>query len=159
VPLANGQLISETFPDHRLRQDWTARISQNIPWTASTLKVWYRYYRDDFSVRAHSVEADAYQYIVPWLYLRGSYRFHTQTAVDFFTTDLPLSSNLNYPHTADSDLAAFDAYEWTAEVVFLRGRAPGALRPWTFSAEVLHYWRTNDLQLTTVSLTAQRTFL
>jgi hypothetical protein len=156
VPVADGTIVSEKFPDHRFRQDFTARLSQIIPFTRTTLKVWYRYYMDDFDVHAHTVEVDGYQYLVPWLYLRGSYRYHTQDAVDFFTTRL-MSATAAPFYTADSDLAAFDANEWTAQLVVVRGRAPSALKPWTLSAEVMQYWRTNDLRITMVSLSAGRT--
>jgi hypothetical protein len=49
--------------------------------------------------------------------------------------------------TADSDLARFDAHEVSLQLVTL-GK-PGA---WTLTGEVLRYWRTNDLQITTVAL-------
>jgi hypothetical protein len=153
VPLSNGSIIGEQFPHERTRQAVAARIAQNIPWTGTTLKASYRYYTDSFDVHAHTVELAAYQYIVPWLYVRGSYRFHTQTAVDFFTTRLMFPIATPY-YTADSDLAAFDANEWTAQVVIVRDRAPSSLKRWRLTAEVMEYWRTNDLRITVVALSA-----
>jgi hypothetical protein len=158
VPLTNGSITSEVFPHERTRQAFAARIAQNIPWTGTTLKASYRYYTDSFDVHAHTVEVDAYQYIVPWLYVRGSYRFHTQTAVDFFTTRLMFPIVAPY-YTADSDLAAFDANEWTAQVVIVRDRAPSWLKRWRLTAEVMEYWRTNDLRITMVSLSAGKSLL
>lgn len=161
VPETIGPTVSdlgELFPDHRLRQAVAARISQIIPPTRTTLKVWYRYYTDDFQLHAHTVEVDGYQYVLPWLYVRGSYRYYTQTGADFFTTRLTSPIDMTAPRTSDSDLAPFDAHEWSAQAVVVRGRAPDALKAWQLSAEVLHYWRTNDLRITTVALSAGRSF-
>lgn len=152
VPTDMGKDIDEKLPRTRVRSAASARIAQHIPWTHSTLKAMYRYYVDDFGIHAHSVEFAAYQYIVPWLYVRGGYRFHRQTAADFFTTNLPIAEEMTTSHTADSDLAKFDSTEWSVEVALVRGRAPSGLRPWSFSAEVMRYTRTNDLQITAVSL-------
>jgi hypothetical protein len=157
VPVADHSEVEEILPHERVRHAWTVRLAQRIPATDSTVKLWYRYYRDDFGVRAHTIELAAYQYIVPWLYVRGSYRLHHQTGVDFFTTQLPLDYDHMAPRTADSDLAPFDANEWTAQIVMVRGRAPAGWRAWSLSAEVMHYWRTNDLQITTVSMSVGRT--
>jgi hypothetical protein len=159
VPLSDGSIIGEIFPDHRVRQAISARISQIIPATRTTFKAWYRYYTDDFQLHAHTVELVGYQYIVPWIYLRGSYRYYTQTGVDFFTTRLEVPFDMTAPHTSDSDLAPFDANEWSVQAVMVRGRAPKDLKPWNLSAEVMHYWRTNDLRITTVALTVGRSFL
>ncbi len=62
-------------------------------------------------------------------------------------------------YTADSDLAAFDANEWSAQLVVVRGKAPSAIRKWTLSAEIMKYWRTNDLNITVVALSAGKSFL
>jgi hypothetical protein len=156
VPVIDGGYADEVLPSERVRHALTARIAQHVPWTHSTVKASYRYYADDFGLRAHSVEVAGYQYLLPWLYARGSYRYHHQTGVDFFTTSLPTMYDPRMEHTADSDLAPLAANEWSVSLAMVRERAPAALRGWALSAEVLHYWRSNDLQITTVALTAGR---
>ena len=157
VPVSDGTIVDEQLPHARTRHAWSVRLAQRIPQTDSTLKLSYRYYLDDFGVRAHTIEVDGYQYLVPWLYVRASYRFHHQTGASFFTTDMPVSQTVLDPRTSDSDLAPFDAHEWSASIVVVRGRAPAGLRAWSLAAELLHYWRTNDLQVSTVSLSLGRT--
>ena len=156
VPVSDGTTVDEILPHSRVRHAWSARLAQRIPQTDSTVKLSYRFYLDDFGVHAHTVELDAYQYLVSWLYVRASYRFHHQTGADFFTTDMPVTTSMAV-RTADSDLAPFDAHEWSAQVVVVRGRAPAGWRAWSIAAEVMHYWRTNDLQVTTTSLSLGRT--
>lgn len=157
VPVDGAEPDGERLPRARLRQAASARIAQRVPLTNSTLKARYRYYRDDFEIVAHTVDAAAYQYLTPWLVLRLGARFHRQTAAAFFTTGRPAEDKgKDGPVTADSDLAAFDARELSAELMLLRAREPRGLRAYSFSAEVLRYWRTNDLHITAVALSIGR---
>ena len=149
VPAAGGTaLASEVLPHIRRRHALTARIAQHILLTHSTAKLAYRAYRDDFGIDAHTISVAGYQYVTPWLYVRAGYRFHHQTGADFFTTMYLGNPNDDDPRTADSDLAPLHAHEWSLELATLRSRK----RPYSISAEVLRYERSNDLQLTTVSL-------
>jgi hypothetical protein len=116
------------------------------------VKAWYRYYQDDWGIRAHSLELAAYQYVLPWLYVRGSYRYHHQSAADFFTTSLAPPVAREALRTADSDLADFHANEWSVSLTTVRSRA----HPWSIAAELLRYTRSNDLTITATSLTLGR---
>ncbi len=150
VPTETGGLADEVFPRGRLRHALTARISQHVPVTHSTIKVRYRGYLDSFGLRAHAIEGSVYQYLASWLYVRGSYRFYDQNGVDFFTTSLPLGFTDATLRTADSDLAPLHAHEWTVSLVTVRGKGP--LRKWSTSAELFRYQRSNDLAITAVSV-------
>jgi len=151
VPVENGALEDEVFPRGRLRHAATVRLSQHVPVSHSTLKVRYRLYLDSFGLRAHAIEASVYQYLSSWLYVRGSYRYYHQNGVDFFTTSLPLGFDDDTTlRTADSDLARFHAHEWTVSLATVRGKGP--LRKWSASTELFRYQRSNDLQITAVSL-------
>lgn len=149
VPTNAGGFGNEVLPTERLRHAWSVRLAQHVPQTHSTAKAWYRYYLDDWGARAHTIELALYQYVVDWLYVRGGYRFHHQTGVDFFTTQVDAMMPLAPWRTADSDLAPFDANEWSVELATIRARGP--LRAWSVSAEVMRYTRTNDLNITAVS--------
>ncbi len=158
VPVEGAPPDGERLPRARLRQAVAARIAQRVPLTNSTVKARYRYYRDDFDIVAHTVDASAYQYLAPWLVLRLGARFHRQTAASFFTIARPAEDQGQAGlRTADSDLAAFDSREVSAELMLLKARQPRGLRAYSFSAEVLRYWRSNDLQITSVALSIGRT--
>lgn len=148
VPVGPYRPYRELMPDRRTRHALAGRIAQHVPATRSTLKLWYRFYVDDFDLDAHTVRLDAYQWLGASLYVRGGYRFHRQEAVAFFTTSFDPGSPIRY-RTADSDLAAFDAHEWSVQLVSWFSR-------WRVTAELLHYTRDNDLVLTAVSFGAGR---
>jgi hypothetical protein len=141
--------LGEKFPHVRSRHAFFGRVAQIIPPTRTTLKLAYRYYVDDFGLSAHTVEVRAYQYLTRFLVVRGSWRRHTQTAVDFYTEDAsrlmegPLS-----PRTSDSDLAAFDADELGVKLMLVPGRVPWAwLRPHSFALSYQRYTRDNGLHM------------
>jgi hypothetical protein len=150
VPTADGMLTDEVLPRDRVRHAASVRIAQHIPLTRSTIKARYRAYLDDFGLHAHTVDASVYQYLASWLYVRGGYRYHRQTSVDFFTTALPAGfDDVTTLRTADSDLAALHANEVSFQVSTVRDRGP--LAKWSVSAELLRYQRSNDLRITAVS--------
>lgn len=145
--------IAERLPGERLRHAMGARIAQHVPWTHSTVKASYRFYIDDFDLSAHTLEFEAYQYLTPNIYLRGEYRFHTQSAVAFFHTSVPEDFDPTRPRTADSDLASFDAHEYGLRLVWLlnpRGSAQTGSE--YFGVSFLRYERSNDLSLNMFSL-------
>jgi hypothetical protein len=111
--------LNELFPESRLRHAFSARIAQHIPMTRSTLRGGYRFYIDDIAVRAHTADVEAFQYLGPHVLLSASYRFHTQTAAEFFSPSIPQTFDQTLPRTADSDLAAFDAHEAGGRFTYL----------------------------------------
>lgn len=158
VPVMGTDPAGELFPRNRLRHAIAGRIAQHIPATRSTVKAWYRYYRDDFGLSAHTVELTAYQYIVPWLYLRAAYRFHHQTGVDFYTEAMPAQPDASTARTSDSDLAPFDAHELGLGLAIVGERAPKPLRRIGLVADYTHYHRTNDLTIDVFALGIARSF-
>lgn len=154
VVKADGNFTDEVLPRDRTRHAMTANLAQHVPLTRTTARLAYRYYRDDFGIHAHTVEGAAYQYLASWLYVRAAYRFHDQTSPRFFATVLEPGFDIKAPRTADSDLAAFRAHEWSLQLTSIKGRGP--LRAWSASAEVLRYSRSNDLRITAVTLSIGR---
>ncbi len=150
VPVEGGIVEDEVFPDGRLRQVLSLRVSQRVPVTRSTAKLAYRGYVDSFGLHANSIEASVYQYIVNWLYVRGSYRFYDQNGVEFYTESMPLGFDDSTLRTADSDLAPLSSHQYTVSLKTVRERGP--LKKWSLSAELFRYTRSNDLAITAVSL-------
>lgn len=143
VPLGGDSRGPEIFPGPRVRHALSGRIAQHIPDTRSTLKASYRLYSDNYGLDAHTAEVMAYQYLVPWLYLRGSYRYYWQSGVDFYGEMFEPGTT---PRTADSDLAPFHAHEWGVKLVMLAERSPfELLRRSALDASFFRYVRSNDL--------------
>ncbi len=152
--------LGEKLPHERLRHALAGRISQHLPGIATTLKLAYRFYADDFGLVAHTVELRAYQYLTRWLVVRGTWRFHRQRAVDFYTEDARmLEPRPLLPRTADSDLARFDAHELGVKLMVLPRRARWAwLRPHSFALSYDRYTRSNDLTMDVFALEWGRSF-
>jgi hypothetical protein len=141
VLLADGTRGEERLPRQRLRQALAFRVAEWLPWDGA-LKVYYRAYLDDWSARAHTVEANLIQRLFRGLRLRAEYRVHWQTAVRFFTTAAE-PTDAGY-RTADSDLAHFvaqtvgGAISWDLEWA-------GRVRDLHLDLGYEHYFRSNDL--------------
>ena len=142
VPLEDGNVGPEILPSQRLRHAIVGRFAQWLPWDGA-LKAFYRFYADDWGIVAHTVEGQLLQRLSPWLYVRGSYRFHTQTGADFFTTSASLTSGDR--RTADSDLDRLDSHAVGFGVqASFPTETVGTLE---MGASIERYVRSNDLQV------------
>jgi hypothetical protein len=146
VPLASGGRGPELLPDERMRHALVARAAQWLPWNGA-LRLYYRFYADDWGIVAHSIEGQLMQRLTPELYVGGLYRFHTQTGPRFFTTLAPLDATYR---VADSDLAPLDSQTIGGRIVMdlpLRGD----IRTLHMELSCERYVRTNDLWINIVS--------
>jgi hypothetical protein len=140
VPIEGGtSRTNELFPHSRTRQAVQARVAQHLPDSHTTLRAAYRFYTDTFQLSAHTTDFEVHQYLFPQLIARGSFRYYTQTGVDFFTTAFPIQGSPQLPRTADSDLAGFHAREYGLKLLWL-SRGQGSLDIGYF-----HYVRDNGL--------------
>lgn len=76
VPLNTGDRGPEILPLRRTRHALVGRASQWLPWNGA-LRLYYRFYADDWGIVAHSMEGQLMQRLTPELYVGGYYRFHT----------------------------------------------------------------------------------
>ena len=84
---------------------WLTRYRRHFPAMAGTLQADYRFYRDDWGIRAHTLEA-AWQHALDdrWS-VRPALRYYTQTKADFYS---PTVTTFNPPlQSSDQRLAAF----------------------------------------------------
>ncbi|MFD2721459.1 DUF3570 domain-containing protein [Hymenobacter monticola] len=68
----------------------------------------YRFYNDDFGIRAHTFEVELPVKVTQFFALYPFYRYHTQTAATYFAPFAQHSVNDTY-YTSDYDLSAFSA--------------------------------------------------
>jgi len=140
VPVEGGtSRTGELFPHSRTRHAVQARVAQHLPDSHTSLRAGYRYYTDTFQLSAHTADFELHQYLLPRLIARGSFRYYTQTGVDFFTTAFPALESSRAPRSADSDLAAFQAQEYGLKLLWLAS-ARGSLDIGYF-----YYFRDNGL--------------
>ncbi len=148
----------EVFPKSRNRNAFFARLSQHVPASRTTAKVGYRFYVDENLVLAHSLEAQVFQYLGPFFYLRGHGRLHTQTAPDFWAPYV-IDPQERDRRSSDSDLEELVSREAGLKLVFDRSQAPASIRSSdSFDLAYLRYQRDNGLSIDSWSLGYGRTF-
>jgi hypothetical protein len=158
VPTRPGDApLQEMLPGRRVRHALSGRLAQRLPWTDSTLRLGYRYYRDDFGLRAHTAEAKLYQGLGAWLMARASVRYHHQSGVDYFVTSLPSTTAPLAWVTSDSDLARFDAWQLGGALFVDGARAPFRwLGRGRLELSYDWYSRSNDLRMHVFALSYGR---
>jgi len=142
VPLTTMERGPELLPDERLRHALVFRASQFLPWDGA-LRLYYRFYADDWGLVGHAAEGELMQRLSPHVYIGALYRFYTQTGVDFFATLANPNAALR---TADSDLAPLDSHTVGGKVVVDLPVSP-SLRAIHIEVGYERYFRTNDLQM------------
>lgn len=148
----------ERLPRTRTRHAAALMLNQHVPRTRSTIKLGYRFYADDFELRAHTPSVMLYQWLGRRMYLRATYRYHWQRGVSFYTVATRTDASDEMPLTADSDLAPFSAHQVGVKaVVYLV--PPGSVRGAQYlDGGYSRYQRSNDLHVDVVSLGYGRDF-
>ncbi|MGI4874635.1 MAG: DUF3570 domain-containing protein [Janthinobacterium lividum] len=120
----------------------------------------YRFYNDNFGIRAHTFELEAPVKVSPFFTLYPFYRYHTQTASTYFAPYLTHSITDEY-YTSDYDLSAFTAqklglgFRYAPLYGLGRFKTPFGGRVAKFKSLDLrygHYWQTTGLTANIVSV-------
>lgn len=107
VPGTLGTARAEVLP--RLRYKYPASLRLTYYATDLVqLRGFYRFYNDNFGIRAHTMELEAPVKVTAFFTLYPFYRYHTQTAAEYFAPYLAHSVTDEY-YTSDFDLSAFSA--------------------------------------------------
>ena len=104
---ALGTARTERLPDQRLKYPVGLRLNYYAT-DLVQLRGYYRFYNDNFGITAHTFELEAPVKVTPFFVLYPFYRYHTQTAADYFAPYLAHSTADQY-YTSDYDLADFSA--------------------------------------------------
>ena len=88
-PSGPPALAGDTRPDHRDTLSWLTRYRRHFPEVNGSLQADYRFYRDDWGVRAHTLELAWQQSWGDQWSLRPALRYYTQSAADFYFPLIP----------------------------------------------------------------------
>lgn len=160
VDVSDDDTLSFAYGGHR--EEWfasvfggvgyTRELAQYISRTKTTLRASYRFYEDDYDVRAHTLRGEVYQSVTDWAYINVLYRAHCQTAVYFWTSNPGLSDlDVGAPRTSDSDLARFWAQKWGVKAAF-QLTPPGRGHQHELDVCFNRYTRSNDLSVNVASV-------
>lgn len=158
TPGQPGTAQTERLP--RLRNKYP--VGLRLTYYATDLaqvRGYYRFYNDNFGIRAHTVELETPVKLTPFFTAYPFYRYHTQTAAAYFAPYLAHSVGDAF-YTSDYDLSAFTAHKLGLGFRYAplyglgRFKTPFHSRVAKFkSVDVRygHYWQTSGLTANIVS--------
>jgi hypothetical protein len=106
-------LKMETHPDKRVRHAIAGSARYYIPQTHTAIIAAYRYYRDDWSVHAHTPELRVIQEAGDGVEFGARYRFYTQDAAYFYAERYVGTETL---FTDDIKLSAFESHTFEGKL-------------------------------------------
>ncbi|WP_460623721.1 DUF3570 domain-containing protein [Hymenobacter tenuis] len=106
---ALGTARAELLPRQRLKYPVGVRATYYAS-DLVQLRGFYRFYNDNFGITAHTLELETPVKVTPFFVLYPFYRYHTQTAADYFAPYQEHSITDEY-YTSDYDLAGFSAHK------------------------------------------------
>jgi hypothetical protein len=126
-----GGLVPEQHPNHRLRHAIAASGKFHIPATHTTVIGAYRYYRDDWQIRAHTPELRLVQEVSPLADASIRYRYYRQTAAFFSRPRYPTPDPTMPTYmTDDPKMSGYDGHLLEAKLGAL-GELFGLGGQWT----------------------------
>ncbi|MEO6774674.1 MAG: DUF3570 domain-containing protein [Kofleriaceae bacterium] len=110
-------LVPEVHPNSRLRQSWAASARYYLEATHTTLIGAYRYYHDDWHIRAHTPELRIIQEVGKLADASIRYRYYYQSASFFYLDRYPAldMTTINYV-TDDPKMSAFSGHTMEAKL-------------------------------------------
>jgi hypothetical protein len=98
-------LVADSRPDRRESLAWLTRYRHYYTGAAAALQADYRYFRDDWGIRAHTLDVGwSHDIDVAWA-IRPALRYSTQSAASFYAPTVPRPKPLL--HSSDQRLAAY----------------------------------------------------
>lgn len=151
VYFTDGSERAETLPDQRFKIPLGVRanyfIGDNL-----ILRSFYRYYQDEWGLKAHTIELETAIKLTPFVSLSPFYRFYTQTAADYFAAYAQHNPSESF-YTSDYDLSKFTSNYFGAGVRLAPPKGVLGIQGWK-SLEIRygHYNRSNGLQSDALTL-------
>lgn len=113
--IVGDTFLPEQHPNERLRQAYAISLRYHLAETATTFVGLYRYYRDDWRLRAHTPELRIIQEVSDLAEAAVRYRYHRQNKAFFFEDRYPMIPADGYV-SDDPKLSAFDGHTLEAKL-------------------------------------------
>ncbi|MGV3538202.1 MAG: DUF3570 domain-containing protein [Rufibacter sp.] len=98
----------EKLPDTRLKIPIGLRVNY-FATDRILVKTFYRFYKDDWGILAHTAEVELPYKLTPFLSVSPFYRFYSQSAADYFAPHQKHTAQAEF-YTSDYDLSAFNSH-------------------------------------------------
>ncbi|QJX45676.1 DUF3570 domain-containing protein [Hymenobacter taeanensis] len=108
-----GEALGKAKTERLPRQRYKYPVGLRLNYYATDLvqlRGYYRFYNDNFGITAHTLELETPVKVTPFFVLYPFYRYHTQTAANYFAPYLEHSVFDEF-YTSDYDLAGFSAHK------------------------------------------------
>ena len=150
----------ENLPDNRLKIPIGVRLNSHLT-DFLVARMYYRYYTDNWGMNGHTANLELPIKINRFFSVAPFYRYHTQTAVDYYQPYKAHSTNDQY-YTSDSDLSELNSHSYGIGISY--GPASGLAKvkiPFTKRSQFVvksidikysHYNRSNGLSADIISL-------
>lgn len=147
----DGVVHAEKLPSNRFKVPMGVRANY-FAGDKLILRSYYRYYLDDWGLKAHTASLETVVKINPFFSVSPFYRYYRQTAVDYYQPYRQHKAGGQY-FTSNPDLSAFNSHFYGAGI---RLSPPGGLFGWQhFNMLELRYGRydrSNGLNSNIISL-------
>jgi hypothetical protein len=94
-------LVPERNPELRTRHAIAGTLKRFLPSTETTLITTYRFYADTWDIEAHTPELRVIQEAGDGIDFAVRYRFHWQSAADFYMPSYPTNDPDDFPYVTD----------------------------------------------------------
>lgn len=154
VYFTDGSLKAETLPDTRVKIPIGIRANYFLG-DRFILRSFYRYYQDNWGLKAHTVELEFPVKVSPYFSISPFYRFYSQNAVDYFAPYQKHLTSETY-YTSDYDLSGFTSNYLGANLRILPENGILGIQRFR-SAEIRygHYMRSDGLNSNQLTLSLQ----
>jgi hypothetical protein len=131
--------VPDTRPDHRNTLASLTRYRQHFPAANGSLQADYRFYRDDWGIRAHTLDIAWQQTLDEHWSLRPGLRYYTQGAADFYSPLVP--SPQPAVQSSDQRLGAFGGLSPSLRAIyaFAEGTRIEGTLGYIYNAASLHF--------------------
>jgi hypothetical protein len=154
VYFTTGSVGLEKLPGTRMKLPVAFRANYFLG-DKIILRSFYRYYQDDWGMKAHTVNLETSLRLSPFLAISPFYRFHAQSAIDYFAPCQQNTASSEF-HTSDFDLSALQTHFLGAGFKFMP--LNGVMNWKHFNALEIrlgHYMRSTGLVANSVTLAAK----
>ncbi len=109
-------LVKDLRPDSRTQVAWLTRAKRALTETGAVVSAEYRFYRDDWGIRSHTLAGTWLQTLNDTWQVEGGLRYYSQSKADFYRNEI---TQRPVPTLTSSDqrLAAFGAFEPSLKVI------------------------------------------
>lgn len=115
------KLSADLRPNQRNQFAWLSRYKRALPTTQAVLSAEYRFYRDDWGVRAHTIATSWLQTLNESWKIEAGLRYYSQSQANFYRAELP-SGALPLMTSSDQRLASFGALEPSIKLIYSFGQ-------------------------------------